>query len=407
MPVYEYHAMTQAGKATKGVIDADTPAAARRKLRDQQLYPTAVDESFSKATAKEGQAGSGVLFGRVSARDVAMMTRQLAVLLEAGMPVVGALSALLEQTSNPRLKKTIFDVRDRVNGGKTLANGMAAHPRVFSKLHVNMVGAGESSGALEQVLFRLADLQERQVKLKSKVVAMLVYPALMIVFGVGMVILLMAAVVPKITAIFLKQKMELPRLTKILIGSSNFLRNYWWALIIAGVITFILWRYWVARPNGRRQWDDIKLKFPLLGALYLKMICGRFSRTLGTMLGSGLTMLKALEVVSSVLQNKVMEELIEDVKAAVRRGQPLATPLKDSGFFPPMLIHMIELGQRSGELEKMLLKTADTYDDDVELTVDALVSLLDPLIIMCMGGFVAFLVFAILLPIFQMSQGFN
>lgn len=422
MPVFEYKAIARAtGKKQRGVIDADSPAMARRKLRDLELIATDVvltsgeapaEAAADKKPRRRGRGGAARPAapkaqrggGRVSPRDMALTTRQLAVLLHAGMPLVESLAALIEQTQRPRLRAAIYDVRDRVNSGKTLADAMAEHPRIFNNLYVNMVRAGEISGALEPVLFRLADITENQAKLRSQIISTMAYPAFMGVFALGVITFLMLVIVPRITAIFTKQQAKLPRITEIMIGTSDFLGTYWWVIVglVFGVLT--VWRAWVARPEGRKTWDRWKLSFPLYGGLHLKLICARFTRTLGTMLQSGLTMLPALDVVSSVLDNTYVQQHMEEVKAGVRRGRDLAVPLKETGFFPPMMIHMIDLGQRSGEIEDMLIKVADTYDDDVRLTIEAVVGLMEPIIIIIMGVFVGFIVLSILLPILNMSQ---
>lgn len=404
MAVFEYEAMAKTGKSVRGIIDADTPAAARRKLREQDMYPTRVEESFGRAT-KTAKAEPVGLLGRISQRDLSLATRQLAVLLQAGMPLVEGLTALIAQTANVRMRKVIFDVRDRVNEGVSFAEALSKHPRVFSELYVNMVRAGEASGALESVLLRLADITERQVRLRNRVTSMLAYPILMACVGLGIITFMMTFIVPKIIAIFEKQQRELPLVTTVMINSCNFVRQWWFVLIGGLIAAYVLWRFWVSRPEGRRQWDAIKLRMPVFGALYVKMISARFSRTLGTMLQSGLIMMTALDVVKSVVQNRVIEGLMDDIKSDVRRGRDLSVPLRETGYFPPMLVHMVELGQRSGELESMLLKVADTYEEDIELTVNGIVSLLEPLMIIVMGLFVGFLVFSILLPIFDMSAG--
>lgn len=404
MPVFEYQAIAKAtGKSIKGMIDAESAVAARRKLREQQLLPTNIKETFTKE--RSGQAAPGGLtLGRVSVRDLGMMTRQLAVLLQAGMPLVQSLSALLDQTSNARLKKTIFDVRDRVQSGATLADSLEAHGRIFSPLYVNMIRAGEAGGALEQILFRLADIQEHQAKMNAKIVSTMAYPGFMALFAVGVISFLMIVIVPRIQEIFTAQEQELPRITEIMINTSNFTRDYWYVVLAALAIVYAIWRIWVAREDGRVQWDKFLLNMPLFGPLRVKLVCARMARTLGTMLQSGLTMMRALEVVSTVIQNKYVERAMEDIKAGVRRGRDLAAPLKETGIFPPMLLHMVELGERSGEIENMLIKVADTYDDDVRMTVDTLVGLLEPVIIVIMGLFVGFLVLAVLLPILNMTQ---
>ncbi|HOD51412.1 MAG TPA: type II secretion system inner membrane protein GspF [Candidatus Hydrogenedentes bacterium] len=404
MAVFDYEAIAESGKSVRGVIDADSPAAARRKLREQELFPTSVRESTEKTVVTtDVVAGS---FSRIKGRDVALMTRQLAVLVEAGMSLVEALSALLDQTSNPRLKKVIFEVRDRVNEGMTLADAMSQHPRVFNLLYTNMVRAGEASGALEAVLMRLAELLERNVRLRARVVSALAYPVLMAFVSVGVIVFLMMVVVPQIVGTFARQKVELPGITKALLFTCDIVYGWWWAMLLMLAAGYFTWRGWVKRPEGRLQWDRFKIWVPYVGDLYLKVVCGRFSRTLGSMLESGLTMLNALEVVKTVLQNRQAEQIMDDVKTQVRRGRNLSEPLRDSGMFPPMLVHMVELGQRSGELPAMLLKTADTYDEEVNMAVDALVSLLEPVIILVMGLFVGFLVIAMLLPILTISSTF-
>lgn len=407
MSVFEYEAMAKSGKSVRGIIDADTPAAARRKLREQDLYPTKLAQSDAKAGVPGVHAAEerAAWVGRVTQRDVSLMTRQLAVLIQAGMPLVEALGALMDQTANLRLRKTVFAVRDKVNEGVTLADALSGHKRIFSELYINMVRAGEQSGALETVLFRIADITERADRLKRKVTSMLAYPLLMALVGISIVTFMMTFVVPKIVKIFNTQKRELPFITTLMIETSEFVRH-WWFLIAGGAIgVYVLWRFWVSRPEGRLQWDRFKMWVPLFGPLYIKMISTRFARTLGTMLQSGLTMMNALDVVKSVLQNKVVEASMDDVKAGVRRGRDLTIPLRETGFFPPMLLHMVELGQRSGEIENMLIKVADTYDEDIEMTVDGIVSLLEPMMILVMGVFVGFLVMSILLPIFDISSG--
>jgi general secretion pathway protein F len=408
MAVYEYKAIAKAtGKTSRGVIDAENPTQARRKLREQELYPTELVESAGATVAEAGAAGRRLgrraVRGRISARDLALMTRQFAVLLRAGMPLVESLTALIDQTSRPRLRSTIFEVRDKVNAGQTVADSLEEHPRVFSNLYVNMVRAGETSGTLEQVLMRLAEILERQAKLKSQVLSSMAYPAFMGLFAVAVIVFLMTVIVPRITQIFQKQEADLPAITEALIGMSTFLSKYGIFLVIGVVLLLALWRAWISREDGRKKWDRMKLRFPIYGTLHLKIVCARFSRTLGTMLQSGLTMLPALDVVNSILDNRHIQMHMDDVKAGVRRGRDLAQPLKETGLFPPMMIHMVELGQRSGEIEDMLMQIADTYDEDVRLAVDAMVGLIEPAIIIVMGIFVGFLVLAILLPILKMS----
>lgn len=405
MAVYEYKAIVKSnGKTIRGVIDAENLAQARRKLREQELYPTEINQDTSGAEGiNKGISGRFTSRGRVSLRDVALMTRQMAVLLRAGMPVLEALNALIDQTSRMRLRATIYEVRDGVNSGRTLGDSLDGHPKVFSEMYVNMVRAGEVSGTLEQVLLRLADILERQHKIRSQIISSMAYPAFMALFAVAIIVFLVVVIVPRITSMFERQETELPALTKALIGFSDFVGSYWWLILLVFAGIFGLWRLYVSREEGRKNWDKMKLSFPLYGDLHLKLVCARFARTMGTMLQSGLMVLPALEIVNTILGNTFIQSCMDDVKVGVRRGRDLAQPMKETGLFPPMLIHMIELGQRSGEIENMLIQIADTFDEDVRLTIDALVSLIEPIIIIVMGMFVGLLVMAILLPIFQMS----
>ena len=404
MAVYEYKALAESGKKVKGIIDADTAAAARRKLREQKLFPTDVKESFGQdESSTKASAKKGLGLGGVSTRDLTLMTRQLGVLLKAGMPLIEALKALIDQTSSTRLQKAVYSIREQVIEGGRLADGLAAHPRIFSPIYVNMVRAGESSGTLEQVLFRLDDILDHQAKLKAKIMSTMAYPAFMAVFAVAIIGFLSLVVMPKITDLFEKRDQQLPKLTEYMMATTDFILNYWYLLGGGVILIYVLWRSWVSYPKGRKSWDHFLLRIPLFGGLRRKLICGRFARILGTMLESGLTMMNALDVVMTIIGNKHIEAAMEDVMASVRRGRGLATPMRESGEFPSMFIHMVELGQRSGELEGMLKQTADTYDDDVSVTIDALVSLLEPVIIIVMGLFVGLLVMSILMPILDMS----
>ena len=404
MAVFEYKALAETGKMTKGIIDAETAASARRKLREQQLFPTEITESFGKDSKTQSEFNVKMGFSGVSTRDLSLMTRQLAVLLRAGMPLVESLKALTDQTSNNRLKKTIYDIRSTVLEGKTLADGLGAHPKVFSPLYVNMVRAGEASGSLEPVLFRLDSILDHQAKLKAKIISTLAYPCFMVLFAIALISFLTLVIMPKITDLFTKRDQQLPKITEWLMWSTDFISSYWYLIIAASVLLLVGWRSWVSYPGGRKQWDRFKLKVPLFGTLHLKLICGRFARILGTMLESGLTMMKALEVVNTIIGNTHIEATLRDVMADVRKGRGLSVPMGESGEFPAMLVNMIDLGQRSGELDDMLRQTADTYDDDVEVTIEAIVSLMEPVIIITMGVFVGLLVLSILMPILEMSS---
>jgi general secretion pathway protein F len=294
-------------------------------------------------------------------------------------------------------------VRGRLVEGVALADALESHPRIFSSLYVNMVRAGEKSGSLESVLSRLADILEHQARVRARVTSTLAYPGFMLVFAIGIISFLTFVVVPRITQLFERRDQELPPLTKLLIGTTDFVGAYWWAILGGMLALFAAWRMWISRDAGRATWDRMKLRFPIYGKLHLKLVCGRFARVLGTMLQSGLTMMRALQVVSTVIDNRHIEMLLDSVKAEVRRGRGLATPMRTTGVFPPLLVYMVELGERSGEIENTLVRVAETFDEDVQVTMDALVSLLEPIIIVVMGVFVGLLVLSILLPILNLS----
>ena len=406
MGVFEYQALSAAGREITGIIEADSPSAARRRLREQGLHPVRVGES-----AATGLAGRGVrlrgIFRKSHAEEVSLITRQLAVLLEAGMPIVDALSAVLEQVDTPRLDRVIHEVRDRVRQGATLADALGTHPKEFSDLYVNMVRAGESSGALEPILFRLAEYLENQVRVAHRIKSALAYPAIMTVFGFAVITFLIGFVIPKISQVLYGLGKKLPRITTVLVTTCSLIRNYWWVGLIFLAVLVFGFRQYIKTPGGKRRWDWVRLNAPVFGDLSRTLAMSRFARTLGTLVQGGLPMIGALDIVKTIVQNVILEDAVEEAKKAVRRGQDLATPLKESGLFPPMVIHMVALGERSGQLEKMLLRVADAYEEDVETNVNTLMSLLEPAIIIVMGVFVAFLVLSIMLPILDMSQGFK
>ncbi|MGI5863426.1 MAG: type II secretion system inner membrane protein GspF [Myxococcales bacterium] len=409
MPVFEYKGLTEAGKSIRGVRDADSAKTLRALLRKEGIYLTEVvaekDAAGAASSAIKGREVNvkKLVGGRISSSDVAVMTRQLAVLIGAGVALVEALSALQEQVDHDRLKLIVSQVKTRVNEGASLADAMAQHPKVFSTLYVNMIRAGEHSGALDVVLVRLADFTESQARLRNKIVGTLIYPALMLVVGILIMAVLFTVVVPNVTKIFENNKMTLPVMTRMLIAISSFASQYWWLvllLLVAAVWGFFAWK---KTPKGRAKWDRLLLKAPVFGKLVRMIAVARFSRTLATLLKSGVPLLGALDIVKNIVNNTVLAEVIDNSRDSIREGESIAAPLKRSGEFPPLVYHMIAIGERSGQLEDMLVSVADAYDDQVEVSVTALTALLEPVMIVGMGGAVAFIVFSILMPILQMN----
>ncbi|MGH7802973.1 MAG: type II secretion system inner membrane protein GspF [Candidatus Binatia bacterium] len=406
MPVFAYQGLSPDGRTVSGIVDAENVRAARLKLRRTGVYPTAVHETAVEPERKEGRFNLSrrITFERVSAQDLSILTRQLSTLTSAGLPLVESLSALIEQVDREGLKRILSQIRERVNEGSSLADAMGEHPRIFNDLFVNMVRAGEASGALDVVLLRLADYAEASARLQSRVRSALTYPFVMTFIGGGVLLFLLTYVVPKITRVFTQSKQVLPLPTRLLLATSQFLASYWWIFAILAIGAAFALRAWIRTERGREKVDGWSLRVPIFGRLLQKIAVARFARTLSTLLASGIALLPSLDIVKNVVANRLIFHAIEGARDAIREGQPIAPPLKRSGVFPPLIVHMIAVGERSGELEAMLGKAADTYEGEVDTTVAALTSLLEPVMIVFMGGVVGFIVIAILLPIFQMSQ---
>lgn len=404
MPVFEYRALSAAGRTVQGLKEAESPKTLRAVLRRDGLYLTAVlgEQAAAEAAAREVSVRRFVS-GRIRAEHVAVVTRQLAVLTGAGVPLAEALAALVDQVDHERLKKVVSNVRQRVNEGSSLADALAAHSRVFSDLYVNMIRAGESSGALEVVLKRLADFTESQARLRAKVVATLTYPVVMVGFSAVILGILFTYVIPKITKVLEDAKVALPWTTRALIAFSTFVHDWWWAMALAFALALVGVARWRRTPAGRARWDVWVLTLPLFGGLIRQIAIARFSRTLATLLKSGVPLLSSLDIVKNIVGNTRLARVIEESRDAIREGESIAAPLKRSGEFPPLVYHMVAIGERSGQLEEMLGNVADAYDSQVETKVATLTSLLEPAMIVFMGLAVAFIVFSVLMPILQIN----
>lgn len=405
MAVFEYKGiLVGTGKPVKGVRDAENAKALRAALRKDGIMLTgATEEQAAKAKAKR-DLKLFAFASRPSTSEVAMMTRQLATLIGAGIPLFESLNALIEQVEKESLKRALTQVREQVREGTSFAKALEGHPTVFPPLYVSMVRAGEASGTLEGVLLRLTVFMENQAKLVGKVTAALAYPALMAIIGLGLISVLMIAVVPNVKDIFSSMDQNLPWYTSALIGTSEFASSYWWLvlLLLAGAVYGF--RRWLRTPKGRLRWDTFVLGAPIFGKLIQMLSIARFARTLATLLSSGVALLSAMDIVRSVLGNVALEKVVADAIGSIREGQSIADPLKRSGRFPPIVIHMIAIGERSGQLEAMLENVANAYDSEVETRVQVLTSLLEPLMIVIMGGTVAFIAISILMPLMQMSE---
>ena len=405
MSVYEYVALDEKGRERKGFVDATGAQAARQMLRERGIYPVDIAPAREKKESALAVATDLPLGRNVSPADVAVFTRQLATLLGAGIPLVPSFGVLLTQTKNPVLTKILAQVRSDINEGKSLTASLEAFPRVFPPFYINMVKAGEASGTLNLVLERLADFSEGQQALLSKIRSALAYPLVMGLVGTLVIFLLMTFVVPRITEIFSDMKQTLPVITLILIGVSSFLKSFWWLILFVVAAGAAAFKYFIsATQSGRRFWDAVRLRAPVWGGVNRKIAIARFTRTLATLLQSGVPLLAAMDIVRNVVNNVFIGEVIAQAAKDVEEGQSLSAPLAQSGLFPPMVTEMIAVGEQTGSLEKMLNRIATTYETEAQSDVMIMTSLLEPLMILVMGLLVAFIVFSILLPIFEMNQ---
>jgi general secretion pathway protein F len=405
MPVYEYTALDRVGKNVAGIIDADSMVAARQKLRASGKFPVQVKETTSKAKTEATASLSTLsIFNRVTDEDIHALTRQLATLLGAGIPLVAALDALMEQTSSAPLKKMIAQIKESVNEGNTLTHSLANHPKLFSNIYINMVRAGEASGSLDVVLERLAEFGEHQQALKSRFKAALVYPIFMAVIGTAVLFFLVSFVVPNITRVFTEMKQVLPLPTIILIWFSDFMRSFWWALLLAIVVFIVGIRKMIKTTKGQYMWDKMKLSLPVVGPLNRMIALSRFGRTLGSLLQSGVPLITSLQIVRNIVNNVLIGDVLDEAMEDIQAGKSLNLALSRSSWFPPVFLQMVSVGEQSGDLEAMLHKVADAYERDVETRIAGMTAMIEPVMILAMAVIVGFIVISILLPIFEMNQ---
>lgn len=404
MPTFEYKAMDKAGTEVAGTLDADNERLALGRLKDMGYLPLEVKEAKA---AKGGVLDTflGIFMRkRVAGKDIVTFTRQLSTLIDSGLPLLRSLNVLGEQTESPNLKAQIKDAAASVQGGSTFSDALAKHPRTFSKLYVNMIKAGEAGGVLEVVLARLAEFSEKEAAVRAKVKGAMVYPALVILVGVGVVLFLTIAIIPTFVSMFTEVGVTLPLPTRIMVGVSDFLKGFWWVNIAAILALVTIYKMWVRKEKGRYQSDKVKLKIPILGELVKKSCISRFARTLGTLITSGVPILQALLIVKDTAGNEVIARAMVAVHNSIREGESIAGPLGKSPVFPPMVVHMVAVGEETGALDNMLIKVSDAYDREVDITVNALTSVLEPILILGMGVVVGFIVISMYLPIFQMTS---
>ena len=404
MPLFKYIELSSTGQKKRGMVDAASISEARRKLRAAKVHLLDITDERKDVQRQINTSSRAISFRKIKQRDISTAIRQLSTLLHAGIPLVPALSALVEQLSDQPLSRVFSTIRDKVNEGMPLAKAMAEYPTVFSKVFISMIRAGEATGALESVLLRLAEIMERRVNLNNKVKSAMAYPLFMAIVGISVIAFIFSYVIPSITKLFLVINRQLPWPTVMLIKISDFIQDYFWILFIVLVVIVVAPIFWSRTRKGRRGWDHIKLKLPLFGNLNRKIAISRLSRTLAVLLASGISIVETLELSREVTGNTVISDVIDQAKDAISHGTGIAESFRRSGVFPPIVIHMISAGEKSGGIEEGLINVADAFDNDVEVTVKALTSLLEPAMIVLLGIIVGFIVLAILLPIFDINR---
>lgn len=401
MGAFEYTAVDAAGKERKGVIEGDTPRRVRQALREQNLLPLTISEIAEKTDSKQQ-----IFSARrsLSAADLAVMTRQIATLVHAGIPLEEALAAVGEQNDTPRIKSIIMGVRARVMEGHSLADGLGDFPKAFPELYRATVSAGEQSGHLDAVLERLADYTESRQELRQKVMNAMIYPIVLTVLALGIVSLMLVYVVPKVVGVFENTGQQLPGLTISLIALSDFMRDY--GLVVIALVAGLAWaaRRILRQPGPRRKFDAFLLRLPVIGKLVRGYNTARFTRTFSILSGSGVPILESLKISAQVIGNLAMRDAVGDAAARVREGAPIGKSLATSGHFPPLCIHLISSGEASGELDAMLGRAAINQEREMDGLIAALLGILEPALIVGMGGVVLIIVLAILLPIFELNQ---
>ncbi|MEK6774684.1 MAG: type II secretion system inner membrane protein GspF [Bdellovibrionota bacterium] len=402
MPLFEYKGISKLGKNVRGVIDIENMKSARTKLKKDGIFVTEIKDKKKYEFSKKRKAGSG---GRVAIKDLALMTRQLAVLVKSNIPLVDALTAVSEQVEQPVLAEAIADCKNMVNEGSTLHKAIGKYPNLFSNIYVSMVEAGEMSGSLDVILMRLAEFTEDAAELRAKVSSAMTYPIIMLVAIFVIVFGLFTFVIPKMVTIFESSpELTLPWYTQVIIDISAFATNYWYLILgaIGGSIFFFM--QWKKTPDGSAQWDAISLKLPVFGPVIRMVAVSRFTRTLATLLTGGVPMLAALDIVRNVVNNQSVAKAIDEARNNISEGESIAGPLKASGQFPPIVIHMVSIGEKTGELENMLSQVSDAYDFQVKNKIDGMTSLITPVITIIMGIVVMIIVLSIIVPMFEMTN---
>lgn len=403
MAIFEYKGLNKQGKNVKGLIDAENVRVARAKLKKENVY--IVDIKDKTKAARKSTTKKSNWNKKVDIQDLSLMTRQLAVLIKAGVPLVDTLGAVSDQSENPILSNIMAEIKTSVNEGGAFNKALAKYPKVFDKIYVSLCEAGEMSGTLDVILLRLAEFTEAQNELNAKIRSAMMYPILMMIVSTLLLVGIFIFIIPKMVTIFdSSPDLTLEWYTLMVIDVSGFIVNYWWLILIVSFIGSFTFKSWKKTKSGERQWDSIRLNLPVIGKIIRMISVSRFTRTLSTLLTGGVPMLNSMSIVRNVVSNEILAEAIDNARDNISEGESIAAPLKKSGQFPPLVIHMISIGEKTGELENMLTQVSDAYDFQVKNSVDGMTSLLGPVMLIFMGGVIAVIVFAVMMPMFQLSS---
>jgi general secretion pathway protein F len=404
MPIFEYRGLTRSGQNTKGIIDSENLRAARIKLKKDGIYVVDIKDKKSASNAANKKKKNQNSGKSVPVRDLALMTRQLATLIKANIPLVDALSAVSEQVENPTLKEAIADSKNAVNEGAPFYKSLAKYPKVFNTIYISMCEAGEMSGTLDTILIRLAEFTEAQNEMRSKVKTALTYPIIMLVVTLGMLGFLFVFVIPKMVLVFEGfPDAKLPWYTEVVFSFSGIMVNYWYIFLTVPTILYLMFKNWKSSTAGKRKWDGISLRLPIFGEVTRMVAVARFTRTLATLLTGGVPMLSAMQTVRNVVDNDIIASAIDDARDNISEGESIAGPLKKSGQFPPIVIHMVNIGEKTGDLENMLIQVSDAYDFQVKNKLESMTSLMGPVVLVIMGFAIGIIVFSVMIPMFELT----
>lgn len=403
MPLFAYEAVDTGGRTIRGVQEADSEQLVLAKLHEQNLHVVRVSAQRSRSFS----IGSLNKAKKPKLQALVVFSRQFATMIDAGIPILRCLDILHSQTKDTVLKDAIDSVRRDVKSGVALNEAMAKHPNVFSTLYVNMIRAAELGGILDQILDRLSMFLEKDLEIKQKIKSSMMYPVLVLIFSIIMLIALFTFVLPKFKEIFLSMNVEMPAVTSLLFNASDVFLQIWWALLGGFIGIFATVKWYIKKPKGRYQYDLLKLRAPVFGDLILKMAVARFTRTFGTLVASGVPLMRTLEIVGETSGNAVLSSAIENTRACLREGQTLSAPFSATNLFPPMVVHMMDVGEESGRLAEMMIRVADFYEQEVDATIKGLTSMIEPVLIIFMGVIVGFIAISVMMPIFKLVNSIN